>query len=334
MSSTATANGNGAVASVIESMSAEAARAFGAEAAAKQAESSEKWTKWLGLTLTVLGAYKQYDMYEKQGELYEAQRDAIGKASAIAESNYYDLYKPQYEWARNFLQNKVDPYAWGILTDVTKCLNSICEYVKDTAIEIRAKAKIPAIIAKRQALSRRTMKSSQSGVCCDDNYRYAELSASLMVQAISIGERYEDDKKFKWDGFYANRKSSAAQIAQNMYSTGSNMLNGASSNIGNATSQIQAGANSGLAAVNGMAASMNNQADFWGGLGTLGGSMFGDSRFNILDGFNVGYGTNSNVIQRSQQAVNPYIGSSVQDTYMNIGNRINMYGNVTPQIMG
>ena len=334
MSSTATANGDGAGASVIESMSADAARAFGAEAAEKQAKSTQEWTKWLGLTLAAVGAYKQYDMYEKQGELYEAQRDAIGKASAIAESNYYDLYKPQYEWARNFLQNKVDPYAWGILTDVTKCLNSICEYVKDTAIEIRAKAKIPAIIAKRQALSRRTMKSSQSGVCCDDNYRYAELSASLMVQAISIGERYEDDKKFKWDGFYANRKSSAAQIAQNMYSTGSNMLNGASSNIGNATSQIQAGVNSGLAAVNGMAASMNNQADFWGGLGTLGGSMFVDSRFNILDGFNIGYGTNSNVIQSSQQAVNPYIGSSVQDTYMNIGNRINMYGNVTPQIMG
>lgn len=334
MSSTATANGDGAGASVIESMSVDAARAFGAEAAAKQAESSEKWTKWLGLTLALLGAYKQYDMYEKQGELYEAQRDAIGKASAIAESNYYDLYKPQYEWARNFLQNKVDPYAWGILTDVTKCLNSICEYVKDTAIEIRAKAKIPAIIAKRQALSRRTMKSSQSGVCCDDNYRYAELSASLMVQAISIGERYEDDKKFKWDGFYANRKSSAAQIAQNMYSTGSNMLNGASSNIGNATSQIQAGANSGLAAVNGMAASMNNQADFWGNISGLGTMAATAGQFNILDGYNIGYGTNSNVIQSSQQAVNPYIGSSVQGTYTNIGNRINMYGNVTPQIMG
>lgn len=331
MSSTATANGDGAGASVIESMSADAARAFGAEAAAKQEESSEKLTKWLGLTLTALGAYKQYDMYEKQGELYEAQRDAIGKASAIAESNYYDLYKPQYEWARNFLQNKVDPYAWGILTDVTKCLNSICEYVKDTAIEIRAKAKIPAIIAKRQALSRRTMKSSQSGVCCDDNYRYAELSASLMVQAISIGERYEDDKKFKWDGFYANRKSSAAQIAQNMYSTGSNMLTGASSNIGNATSQIQAGVNSGLAAVNGMAASMNNQADFWGGIANTGFSLFGNdqaNRFNILDRYNIGYGTNSNL------AVNPYIGSSAQDSYMNIGNRIDMYRNVTPQIMG
>ena len=158
---TATAICNGAGASVIEAITPEAAANIGLEAAKIQAESSEKWTNWAGLTLTLLGAYKQYDMYEKQGELYEAQRDAIGKASAIAESNYYDLYKPQYEWARNFLQNKVDPYAWGILNDVTNCLNSICEYVKDTAIEIRAKAKIPAIIAKRQALSRRTMKSSQ-----------------------------------------------------------------------------------------------------------------------------------------------------------------------------
>ena len=329
--STATASGNGAGASVIEAITPEAAANIGLEAAKIQAKSSEKWTKWAGLTLTLLGAYKQYDMYQKQGELYEAQRDAIGKASAIAESNYYDLYKPQYEWARNFLQNKVDPYAWGILNDVTNCLNSICEYVKDTAIEIRAKAKIPAIIAKRQALSRRTMKSSQSGVCCDDNYRYAELSASLMVQAISIGERYEDDKKFKWDGFYANRKSSAAQIAQNMYSTGSNMLNGASSNIGNATGQIQAGVNSGLAAVNGMATSMNNQADFWGGLGTLGGSIFGDARFNILDGYNIGYGTNSSIPQNN---ATQYTGVGAQEAYMNIGNRINMYGNVNPQIMG
>ena len=310
MSSTATANGNGAGASVIEAMSSDTARVFGAEVGQIQADSAEKWTKWLGLTLTAVGAYKQYDMYEKQGELYEAQRDAIGKASAIAESNYYDLYKPQYEWARNFLQNKVDPYAWGILTDVTKCLNSICEYVKDTAIEIRAKAKIPAIIAKRQALSRRTMKSSQSGVCCDDNYRYAELSASLMVQAISIGERYEDDKKFKWDGFYANRKSSAAQIAQNMYSTGSNMLIGASSNIGNATGQIQAGVNSGLNAINGMATAMNNQADFWGGIGNTGFSLFGNdqaNRFNILDGYNIGYGTNSTIPQKN---ASPHIGSS------------------------
>ena len=332
--STATASGDGAGASVIEAITPEAAAQIGLDAAKIQAESSEKWTKWAGLTLTLLGAYKQYDMYEKQGELYEAQRDAIGKASAIAESNYYDLYKPQYEWARNFLQNKVDPYAWGILTDVTKCLNSICEYVKDTAIEIRAKAKIPAIIAKRQALSRRTMKSSQSGVCCDDNYRYAELSASLMVQAISIGERYEDDKKFKWDGFYANRKSTAAQIAQNMYSTGSNMLNGASSNIGNATGQIQAGVNSGLAAVNGMATSMNNQADFWGGVANTGFSLFGNdqaNRFNILDGYNVGYGTNSSIPQNN---ATQYTGVGAQEAYMNIGNRINMYGNVNPQIMG
>ena len=332
--STATASGNGAGASVIEAITPEAAANIGLEAAKIQAESSEKWTKWAGLTLTLLGAYKQYDMYEKQGELYEAQRDAIGKASAIAESNYYDLYKPQYEWARNFLQNKVDPYAWGILNDVTNCLNSICEYVKDTAIEIRAKAKIPAIIAKRQALSRRTMKSSQSGVCCDDNYRYAELSASLMVQAISIGERYEDDKKFKWDGFYANRKSSAAQIAQNMYSTGSNMLTGASSNITNATQQIQAGVNSGLNAINGMATSMNNQADFWGGVANTGFSLFGNdqaNRFNILDGNNIGYGTNSSIPQNN---ATQYTGVGAQESYMNIGNRINMYGNVNPQIMG
>jgi hypothetical protein len=313
----ATASGSGASAIVHEAITPEAAKVFGLDAAAKQKEQNEDWTKWAGLTLAALGAYKQYDMYEKQGELFETQRDAIEKASAIAQSNYYDLYKPQYEWSRNFLQNKVDPFSWGIIQDVTKCLNSICEYTKDTAIEIRAKSKIPAIIAKRQALSRRTMKSSQSGVCCDDNFRYAELSASLMVQAISIGERYEDDKKLKWDSFYAGRKQSAAQIAQNMYSTGSNMLNGASSNIGNATSQIQAGANAGLAATQGMASSLNNQADFWGGLSGLGGALTGDvygRGFNILGGFNNGMNNTAGIPIRYDPSAKAGVGIQIGNT--------------------
>ena len=292
----ATASGNGSSAIVDEAITPDAAAKLGIEAEKERTTQQTDWTKWAGLTLAALGAYKQYDMYEKQGKLYESQRDSIKKTTAIAESNYYDLFKPQFEWARNFMQNKVDPFAWGVLTDVVACLNSICEYVKDTAIEIRAKSKVPAIIAKRQALSRRTMKSSQSGVCCDDNYRYTELAANLMVQAISVAERYEDDKKLKWDDFYLRRKSDAATIAQGMYATASNMLNGAASNVGNATNSIQSGANSGLNAVNGMAQSLGNQADFWGGLSTVGGSLFGDARanqFDIYGGYSRGMSTNS-----------------------------------------
>jgi hypothetical protein len=295
MASTAIASGDGAGASVIEAITPDAAAKLGIDAATKNAEQAESFTKWAGLTLAAVGAYKQYDMYEKQGKLFESQRDSIKKTTAIAESNYYDLFKPQFEWARNFMQNKVDPFAWGVLTGVVDCLNSICEYVKDTAIEIRAKSKVPAIIAKRQALSRRTMKSSQSGVCCDDNYRYTELAANLMVQAISVAERYEDDKKLKWDDFYLRRKSAAATIAGNMYATASNMLNGAASNIGNATNSIQSGANSGLNAVNGMAQSLGNQADFWGGAFNIGVGMLGSQQVNQFDlyGYQRGMAANS-----------------------------------------
>jgi hypothetical protein len=230
---------------------------------------------WFGALLTALGAYKQYKMFDQQGDLFEAQMKHTDQAREIARSNFFDLYKPQFERSTGNYWGDVNPWAKAAIRGVVTCGTKICEYVKDQNTINRTTAKIPQIVANARRLANATRKYGQVGVCMNNDYRFAQMEASLAVKYMGIAERYEDTKKLSWDQFYWNRQSGSASIAQNQQSIAANLVSSSASGLSSAMGQVQQAAAAGLAAVQGYAAVQENMAGWWGGVGQIGGMIGG-----------------------------------------------------------
>lgn len=225
--------------------------------------------------LTAAGLYKQYEALGKQGDLFEAQRDAALSNIAIAERTFNETLLPSYKMAVDYFEKGFRKQWEPVLSKVVACGTKECEYVADydrhTAWALADVGKI--VSAAKRAISG-VDACSVVGACFNQNYRFAELEARLVVDAKNLGRAFEDDLKAKKDTFYWNRLTTAANIAQNIGSLASNIMVQGKGSLINGLQVLGQSANGFDAAVASGFSTLSNQGAFYGGLGASINGLF------------------------------------------------------------
>jgi len=246
--------------------------------AAQAAAAQTSYLAWAQALTVALGAYKQYKMYDQMGDMYEAQQGYIEKQRELIDSQYNELSKPQYQKSSDFLWQYAQPFSKSILETVIKCGIKVCDYVKDGNSYNRAVMKIGPSIARARRRSFAQVGVGQIGLVAENEYRYTELEARLMTKSIAVSERYEDERKLKWEDFYWKKMTSSGTIAQNIMSNGINLINNGSSAVHNVISAMSDSARVGSVIAGQQATAMQGQINMIGGIGTMVGRWAGQER--------------------------------------------------------
>jgi hypothetical protein len=248
------------------------------KAALVQAKAQTAYLAWAQALTVALGAYKQYKMYDQMGDMYQAQQGYIEKQRELIDSQYNELSKPQYQKSSDFLWQYAQPFSKSILETVIKCGIKVCDYVKDGNSYNRAVMKIGPSIARARRRSFAQVGVGQIGLVAENEYRYTELEARLMTKSIAVSERYEDQRKLQWEQFYWTKMTASGQIAQNIMSTGANLLTGGANGIQNVISAMSDSARVGSVIAGQQATAMQGQINTIGGIGTMVGQYAGQQR--------------------------------------------------------
>ena len=225
--------------------------------------------------ILAVGAYKQYKMYDQQGDMYEAQKKYLDETREIMKDNYYSLFKPQYQASTGHLWGYVNNWGKGVIETAAACGTKICEYTRDSNVFNRAMAQVPSFVNKAKRIGMRSLKRGQVGICCDNDFRFGALQAGLLTKALNLAERYEDDKYLKFSTFYWGRMAQSAGFAINQYTNAANLVTGASSGVSNVVQSMGSSVTQGAQVAQLGMSALDNKAGFWGGLGGLSGMMAG-----------------------------------------------------------
>jgi hypothetical protein len=225
-----------------------------------------------------LGLVKQYDMMEKQGELYEAQRDATLRNIALAENNYNQMALPAYKKAEEYFHVYYRRQWETKLKTIADCGLKDCEYTPDYNRWVsRGLADVVKVVNQAKLAGRRQLDKYSAGACCEQDYRFAELQAVLVTDTVNLGRVYEDERKLKMDNFFWNKYLSTAQIIQNIGSLAANINQYGKSNIAQALQLTTQAISAFDRAVESGFAALGQQGSFYGGLANLAGRFTGEA---------------------------------------------------------
>lgn len=268
-------NGSGGIVGAAYLANVQAANSDGVKAIVSAATSSNAIMLALQAGVTAWGAYKQYDMYEKQGELALANKAWIEKYAALYEDQYNTISKPRFLKA----EDKHYGYAWGwgkpLWESIVKCGVKNCEYIQDNGAYSKSAANITPIITKLKQNLQRSVKKYQCGKWADMSYRIEAINAQLRVEAHSLAYNYMDKVKIAWEQFYWAKQTTSLQHVGNMLSMTGNVMTGAGSNMGSVLQGM-----SGVGELLGknlqaQFGALSNQAQVFTGVGAFMGSMAG-----------------------------------------------------------
>lgn len=257
-------------------ISEKAAAAFGSKAASTEGINYALWGLVITTIITALGAYKQFEMFRKMGNLAQEQADATKVFSKIQKDVFDKITLPQHKKADTFFWSYLrGGFVKDIEKKVSECGLKYCEYQGDEEEDISsAYADAYEIINNLRLKSKRSTSPFQVGECCDNSFRLDDLEARMLVTATSAAKRRYDDKKLKFDTLYWNKYLGVAQMAQNTQQVGANLLVGAGTAIQNSlNSQGQTLRDSDLAVQSQFAALNGQQATIGAATTNLNGSI-------------------------------------------------------------
>lgn len=190
------------------------------------------WGLALSGILAGIGAYKQYDLYEKQGDLAEAQAEAVKSNIKIVEDVHNSIVKPQHERAKDFFWNFIRTSVKKVEQLVIDCGLKYCEYEGDPDEDVVSGLADAAgfIKAAELALARSTAPFA-IGECCDNKFRMAALRVTTFANTKNNGRKYYRELKLRYESLYWQKQLGAAQIAQNTQQIGANLLVNAGSQV-------------------------------------------------------------------------------------------------------
>lgn len=225
--------------------------------------------------LTAAGLYKQYEALGKQGDLFEAQRDAALSNIAIAERTFTETFLPAYKMAVDYFEKGFRKQWEPVLLKVVTCGTKDCEYVADYDRHTTwARADVGKVVGAAKRAVNGVGVCFAAGSCFNQDYRFAELEARLVVDAKNLGRAFEDALKEKKDTFYWNRLTTSATIAQNIGSLASNIMIQGKGSLINGLQVLGQSATGFDAAVASGFSTLSNQSAFYGGLGASINGLF------------------------------------------------------------
>lgn len=257
--------------------------------AATQTAASATWQTVLHTFLLAAGYAKQYDAIEKQGELADAQRDAVQRNMALNEKQFNSVFLPAYQ--------KADQYFFGFyrkqyepkLKEIVECGLKECEYTPDYNRWIsRGLADVAKVVNGAKLAAKRVTDCYSAGACCDQEYRFADMQARLTLDTITYGRIYEDDRKLRIDQTLWGKQMNVASLIQNIGSMAQNTNSQGKQGLIQSL-QAQTSAIAGFdAAVGSGFSALNNSASFYGSLGSLVGNQQGTAYGNQVGGMVLG----------------------------------------------
>lgn len=229
--------------------------------------------------LLALGAAKQYEAIEKQGNLADAQADAVARNIALTERTYEETFLPAYKESQEYFYKYYRKSWEPQLSKIAQCGTKDCEYTPDYTRWIgRGISDVAKVVGAARRASKRMLGPYSAGECCDQDYRILELQARMTTEVINFGRVYEDDLKLKKDTFYWNKQITVAQMIQNIGSLAANTMNSGKQSLAQGL-QLQQQALSGFnAAVESGFSALSQAGNFYSGLGGLAGDFFGTQR--------------------------------------------------------
>lgn len=249
---------------------------LGVEAAKIYTQGYQLWAAAAGLILAGVGAAKQYQMYEKMGDLAAANQKFVDAQRVRYEKLMDSVYLPNLTKAKENLWGSALPYAKSVTEIVVACATKVCEYTRRRTDSLTAAGKVAAAMNAARRTLRRSANPRATGVCADNALRLAGIQASLVVAESAAASRYEDALELQWNQFYWNRQQSAAQLAQRMGELGANLAQGASAQLSNVLGGLNSALSIGQQGVQQQSAGLQGQGAVFGGLGSLGGLIAGN----------------------------------------------------------
>ena len=225
--------------------------------------------------LTAAGLFKQSDRLEKQGYLFEAQRDVVLRNVALSERTYNDTFLPSYKQGVNFFEKGFRKQWEPILTKIVTCGTQECEYVPDYERHTtRGLADAAKIISGVKRTARRALDAYSIGLCSEQSFKFAEVQARMVIDSKVLGRTFEEDLKLRKDTFYWNRLTTSASIAQNVGSLSANLLIQGKASLINGLQAINQAASGFDNAVASGFSVLSREGSFYGGLGAAANGLF------------------------------------------------------------
>lgn len=233
------------------------------------------WRAGVQAFLTGLGAYKQYKLYDQQGDLAEAQMRMVDQQKELLLDQYNSITKPLYEKATDKHYGYYWSWGKGLIEKIAECGSKICEYKPDASIANRAMAQVTTGMNQIRLRASRSKGMYQSGKCSAITVQLAAIEAQLRTDAYSMAYRYEDTKKLQWDQFYWNKNLGTAQIAQNVGSQTANLMVQQGSQLQSVAAGITQLISTSQGVLQAQFGALGSQAAVYGSLGSIAGSSAG-----------------------------------------------------------
>lgn len=240
-----------------------------------QTASELSWRTAAQTFLAGLGAYKQYKLYDQQGDLAAAQMRMVDQQKDLLLDQYNNITKPLFDQAKDKYYGYY--WSWGksLIEKIAECGSKVCEYTPDQNILNRAMAQVSTGMNQIKLRANRGKGMYQSGKCCAITIQLAAIEGQLRVDAYNMAARYEDTKKLQWDQFYWNKNLGTAQIAQNVGSQTANLMVQQGSQLQSVAAGITQLINTSQNTLGAQFGALSNQAKVFGSLGSIAGEMAG-----------------------------------------------------------
>lgn len=218
----------------------------------------------------LIGVYslvRQHQIQRDYLRLAEEQVEQAERYLLLSEDNYNNIAVPTFRCQKDLFDRYLSDFSGReseFLTDAFK----FDEFTPDYDVqEGRALGAVSAAFGRARQQRRRNIGKYNTGRACHDIVETSIAEARASVAAVNTAYRYEEQRKFRFDQWYFQRRTAGVAMVSDM-----------ASRVVSGINQGVAGVNSALAGVGSAVAASNqafqfvenattNQANFFGSLG-------------------------------------------------------------------
>lgn len=233
------------------------------------------WQQVLAGLTGIYGLIKQHGIIKEYLKLAKEQVAQAERYLKLAESHYNEVALPTYKCQKELFTRYLGQFG-GYETKFIAEAFRLCEYCPDYKLqEGRAIATVQAQFDRAQQQRRRQVGKYNTGRACHDATQFAISGALAKVAAVNHAYRFEENRKFKIDQWYWQRKLAGASFVADMRGNVISGLNGGASVATSALGGIASALSARGSAVDGAGSGYGALASFYGGLAQTGFTTMG-----------------------------------------------------------
>lgn len=217
----------------------------------------------------LIGTYsiiKQHDIQRDYLRLAEEQVGQAERYLGIAEGNYNDIAVPTFQCQKALFERYQSDFSGRESEFVTDAFK-FDEFTPDYDLqEGRALGAVSAAFGRARQQRRRNIGKYNTGRACHDIVETTIAEARAATAASNTAYRYEEQRKFRFDQWYFQRRTAGVSMVSDMASRVVSGINGGASTANSALAGVGSAIQAGIGAVNAAGDGFVNQANFFGSI--------------------------------------------------------------------